>query len=156
MTPSKAYLYLIKLLSSRDYSEHKLRSKLNEKKFEQTEIDKAITSVKEKNYLREDLYKEARTKAFISKGYSKKFIKNKLKIEKLTIEDDQLSDIYLDNHQSEEEQVLRLFHKKGDRLDLTDPKNVAKIIRFALSKGHDYGLIKKVLLHYKESINVDD
>ena len=80
---TKAYNYLIRLLSARDYSEYKLREKCRQKEFPPEDIDEAIQRVKDQNYLREDQYIEARIKGFMSKNCSPHYIQRKLKEEKL-------------------------------------------------------------------------
>ena len=130
-TPSnKAYLYLIKLISFRDYSEHKLREKLREKKYPANEIDSAINEIKTKGYLKEELYTEARVKGFMNKGYSPNYIRQKLAQEHLTVT---------------EEEIDRLARKKMHGKTEFDYEGQSKILRFLLSKGHDFGTSKKVL-----------
>ena len=77
-TSSKAYLYLVKIISSRDYSEFKLREKMREKQFIDQEINEAINEIKAKGYLRENVYSQSRVRIFMDKGYSPFFIRQKL------------------------------------------------------------------------------
>jgi regulatory protein len=148
---SKAYLYLIRLLSSRDYSEFKLREKLREKQYPATEIDEAIAEIKAKNYLREDNYAEARAKAFMNKGYSPDYIKQKLAQEHVSVDEDFIQNIYSENRNDSDEQIRSLVEKKlrGRKLDSYEQE--VKVIRFILSKGHQIGAIKKILKEYKTS-----
>ena len=148
---SKAYLYLIRLLSSRDYSEFKLREKLREKQYPANEIDEAIAEIKAKNYLREDNYAEARAKAFMNKGYSPDYIKQKLAQEHVYVDEDFIQSIYSENRNDSEEQIRSLVEKKlrGKKLDSYEQE--VKVIRFVLSKGHQIGAIKKILKEYKTS-----
>ncbi len=145
-TPSnKAYLYLIKLISFRDYSEHKLREKLREKKYPANEIDSAINEIKTKGYLKEELYTEARVKGFMNKGYSPNYIRQKLAQEHLTVTEEEIEDIFSEYHVSVEEQIDRLARKKMHGKTEFDYEGQSKILRFLLSKGHDFGTSKKVL-----------
>ena len=148
---NKAYQTLIRLLSSRDYSEHKLREKLRNRNFPANEIDDAINEVKEKNYLKEEIYAEARAKAFMNKGYSQNFIKQKLNQEHVKVENEFIEEIYDDHKRSEDDQIKYLIDKKLRGKQLIDYDHEVKIIRFALSKGHKIGSIKKVLKEYKNS-----
>jgi regulatory protein len=148
---NKAYQTLIRLLSSRDYSEHKLREKLRNRNFPANEIDDAINEVKEKNYLKEEIYAEARAKAFMNKGYSQNFIKQKLNQEHVKVENEFIEEIYDDHKRSEDDQIKYLIDKKLRGKQLIDYDHEVKIIRFALSKGHQIGSIKKVLKEYKNS-----
>lgn len=151
----QAYSYLVKLLSSRDYSEHKLREKLREKKFPANEIDDAVNEIKERGYLREEAYSEARIKAFMNKGYSANYIKQKLQQEKLTVSEEQIYEVFDEYRITEPEQIKKLLSKKLK--GLSDDKEEAqrerqKAIRFALSKGHNPGTVFKTL---KTSFNYD-
>lgn len=146
---SKAYSYLIKLLSARDYSEHKLREKLREKirdkKFSADECDSAISEIKSKGWLREDAYAEARVKAFMNKGYSPDYIRQKLAQEHMTVTDEAISDIFSEHHVSVENQIERLARKKmGSRTEI-DFDDEGRILRYLISKGHEFGTSKKVL-----------
>ncbi len=147
----KAYLTLIKLLSRRDYSEHKIREKLRTRGFLHEDIEAAIKTAKEKNYLREELYASARVKAFMNKGYSEDYIKRKLEQEEMNVADDFISDIYAENNRTEADQIRELIRKKAKNAAINDFDAEVKIIRFLLSKGHDLGMIKKELKEYKNS-----
>jgi len=150
MTESnKAYLYLIKLLSARDYSEHKLKEKLQErvraKRFSSEEAASALNLVKEQGYLREEAYAEARVKGFMSKGYSPNFIRQKLAQEHLTVTDESIGEIFTEYRISEEDQIERLARKKMGSRTTFDFDDETRILRFLISKGHDFSTSKKVL-----------
>lgn len=144
----QAYSYLVKLLSSRDYSEHKLREKLREKKYPANEIDDALNEIKSRGFLREEAYAEARIKAFMSKGYSINYIKQKLHQEKVEVTEDQIHGVFEEHRETEIEQIKRLLAKKlrnipEDREEAYKEKQ--KALRFALSKGHNPGSVFKIL-----------
>lgn len=144
----QAYSYLVKLLSARDYSEHKLREKLREKKYPASEIDDAINEIKARGYLREDAYAEARIKAFMSKGYSVNYIKQKLQVEKLDVSYEVIQDVFDEHGESEIDQIKRLLSKKLRNVPKDKEeafKEEQKAVRFALSKGHSPGNIFKTL-----------
>lgn len=140
-----AYSYLVKLLSSRDYSEHKLREKLREKKYPQNEIDDAINEIKSRGFLREEAYTEARIKAFMNKGYSINYIRQKMAQERLEISTETIQDIFNEYRVSEDEQIERLARKKIGRKTDLDFDQQGKVLRYLISKGHDFSLSKKVL-----------
>lgn len=141
----KAYIYLVKIISARDYSEHKLREKLREKKYPADEIDSAINEIKSKGYLREDLYAEARVKAFMHKGYSPDYIRQKLSQEHLSITDEEIEAIFAEYRTSPEEQIERLVRKKMHGKTEFDYAGESKILRYLISKGHDFGTAKKIM-----------
>lgn len=145
MSNSKAYFYLIKILSSRDYSEHKLREKLRERKYPANEIDEVINEIKEKGYLREDLYTEARIKGFMHKGYSIDYIRQKLQQEKLTIPLEKIGEVFDEYRITEDQQVERLALKKMGTILPVDFEQESKILRYLISKGHDFSRSKRIL-----------
>lgn len=142
---NKAYLYLIKILSARDYSEHKLREKMRERKYPANEIDDAINEIKAMGYLREDLYTEARIKAFMHKGYSPDYIRQKLQQEHLSVESAVIYAVFNEHRVSEEQQIERLAMKKLGTKKKIDFEQESKILRFLLSKGHEFARSKRIL-----------
>lgn len=141
----QAYNYLIKILSARDYSEYKLREKLKAKKFPANEIDTAIEKIKTNGYLQEKNYTEARIKAFMNKGYSVHYIRQKMAQEKLVVENDLIHDVFLEHKTDEAQQIERLARKKISTKESLTSLEEAKILRFLISKGHAYSLSKKIL-----------
>jgi regulatory protein len=141
----EAYSYIVKLLSSREYSEHKLREKLKTKKFPANEIDDAITEIKAKGYLREEVYTEGRVRGLMNKAYSVNYIRQKMAQEHLNVSEEEIQEIFNENDISEEEQIERLVRKKlGTKTNL-DFVQQGKILRYLISKGHDFSTSKKVL-----------
>lgn len=143
-----AYSYLVKILSARDFSEHKLREKLKLRKYPANEIDAAINEIKARGYLREDAYSEARIKAFMHKGYSVNYIKQKLHQEKVEVTEDQIHGVFEEHRETETDQIKRLLTKKlrsipEDKEEAYKEKQ--KALRFALSKGHNPGSVFKIL-----------
>jgi regulatory protein len=142
---TKAFTYIVKLLSAREYSEHKLREKLKEKKFPANEIEEAISEIKVRGHLKEEVYTEARIRGFMNKSYSVNYIRQKMAQEHLSISEETIQEIFEDNNMSEEQQIERLARKKiGIKTDL-DYDQQSKILRYLISKGHDFSLSKNVL-----------
>jgi regulatory protein len=152
MSNKAAYFYIVRLLSARDYSEHKLREKLKTKKFPADEVESAIEEVKTKGYLREEAYTEARIKGFMHKGYSVNYIRQKLSQEKLTVENESIQDVFGEHRVSQDDQIERLARKKLGQKQVLDFDLEGKILRFLISKGHDFGTSKKVLKKLKEEL----
>lgn len=145
MSNSKAYFYLIKILSSRDYSEHKLREKLRERKYPANEIDEVINEIKTKGYLKEDLYTEARIKGFMHKGYSIDYIRQKLAQEKLSVSIETIGAIFEEYRITEDQQIERLVLKKMGTKIPEDFEQESKILRYLIGKGHDFSRTKRIL-----------
>jgi regulatory protein len=145
MSSKTAYSYLIRILSSRDFSEYKLREKLRERNYEQSEIEDAISEIKAKNFLREDNYIEARIKAFMHKGYSPSYIQQKLYQEHISATIELIETIFDEYSITCESQIQRLAAKKIGPRDNLDFDDQNKILRYLLSKGHELSHCRKIL-----------
>jgi regulatory protein len=143
--PNKAYLYLVKIISGRDYSEHKLREKLSTKKYSANEIESAICEIKNRGFLREEIFAEARVKGFMERGYSPDYIRQRLAQEHLTVTDEEIEAVFTEHGLTTEDQIDRLVRKKIQGKTDFDYAGESKILRYLLSKGHDFGDSKKVL-----------
>jgi regulatory protein len=148
MSSKQAYSYLVRILSSRDFSEYKLREKLRERNYPPDEIDEAINEVKAKNFLREDNYIEARIKAFMNKGYSPDYIQQKLFQEHLKVSYELIQSVFDEYNITTEIQIKRLTSKKigtNHVSDYLDFDNQNKVLRYLLSKGHELSESRKIL-----------
>lgn len=153
-----AYNYLVKLLSFRDYSEHKLREKLREKKFSPEESESAICELKSRGYLREDLYVEARIKGFMNKHCSANYIKQKLQQEKVEVDINRIYEIFDEYRIDECDQIKTLIAKKlkssfmAEELTPEDKFKLSqKALRYAMTKGHKPGDVLKILKSMKNA-----
>lgn len=142
----KAYSYAIKLLTIKDYSRSKLEKKLLERSFDSSIVQNILDELVEKGFLREDLYAEARIKAFMFKRYSMHFIGQKMAQEGVKVGLEQIAEIFDEYKMTETQQMTELIHKKIGRIDLSSldfeskEKLKGKIIRHLLSKGHQLSL----------------
>ncbi len=147
----RAFGYAIKLLSMRDYSEKILRRKIIEKKYPAPIADKVIEDIKDLGYLKEDLFLEARIKAFMHKGYSQNFIYQKIKLESHLITEELISKIFQEHQITEHHQIHMLLQKKyrpspqtpdEAPISFEEKQKVSqKLARFLMSKGHSPSLI---------------
>jgi regulatory protein len=144
-TSNKAYLYLLKILSSRDYSEHQLREKLAGKQHSLDEIDFAINEIKSRGFLREEAYSEIRIKGLMTRGYSPDYIQQKLAEEHLSVTTETIDSVFTEYRLTPEDQIDRLVRKKIQGKSDLDYNQQSKVLRYLLSKGHDFGNSKKVL-----------
>lgn len=149
----EAYNYSIYLLSKRDYSNHKLTQKLKSRKYTKDTIEKVIQKVTDQGYLREEAYTTMRIKTLLYKGYANFFIKQKLAQEFLEVDDNRIDQLRAENHISKDESINYLIDKKLRYKEI--PKDKAeffklkdKVIRFLISKGHDYQTAKQLLQEY--------
>ena len=142
---TKAYSYIVKLLSSRDYSEYKLREKLEDKKFIDSEIDDALNEIKNRGYLKENVYNEARIRSLMNKNYSPGYILQKLNQEHLDTNLEEIVEIFNENQVSTQDQIELLIKKKIHGNTELNYEGQNKILRYLLSKGHDFDESKKCL-----------
>lgn len=139
----KCYNAALRLIARRDYSEYKLRQKLKEKSFEKLHINSVIETLKEENYLREDLYREARIKGLLRKGYSPSVVSYKMDQERCpaTLEDIQL--VADEIGMTKNQQLFDLVEKKV-RIDydfVTDKRKLKdRVLRYIHTRGHSVSL----------------
>ena len=149
ISESSSFKYALRLLARRDYSEYKLKQKLRDRGHSKEEITKTITELLERNYLREDLYREARIRGLMHKGLSPSSIQRRLAEEFCQASLHEIEAIFQDQHVETNDQIERLILKKMPK---TWPetreesyKIENKILRFLLSKGHSYQETKSCL-----------
>ena len=109
---TKAYSYIVKLLSSRDYSEYKIREKLKLKEFPAIEIEDALNEIKSRGFLRDTVYNESRIRSLMNKNYSPNYILQKLNQEHLDTNIEQIVDVFNENQVSSLDQIELLIKKR--------------------------------------------
>lgn len=143
-----AYLYSLRLLSGREYSSAKLKKKLREKKFDEIEIEETLAQLCEERYLCDERYISAKIKQLALRGKSKRYIQHRLIEEGLKITEGDISSILKDAQIDEDDQLRALIQKKYQSLSRTpntQEKIIEKVLRFALSRGHHFHDIKRIL-----------
>lgn len=143
-TPEKAYLYAIRLLAKRDYSEVKMRQKLRDKGFPAEHQDYALDEVLRKNYLREDAYINSKIKGWMLKGYSPTHISFRFIQEQLQVSEDTIREVFKEERVTTEDQIQWLIQKKRVDKSIFENSKEAykqrqKVLSFLASKGHDIG-----------------
>lgn len=135
----KCYNSALAYLARRDYSRSKLKKKLRERDHDQDVINQVIEKLLEQNYLREDLYKEARIKGFIRKGYSFYAVGKKLAAEACSATDEEIQNVAYEMGLDEETILQELVEKKV-RIDYDFVPNKQKLrdrtLRYAATRGH--------------------
>lgn len=148
MTTNKAYIYSLRLLGGQEYSLSKLRKKLELKEFTEEEIEDALKQVVEKGYLDEERYLELKVKSLILKGKAARVIVHALSAEGIQVNEVRITQICEEKGLDQDEQLKELIskklrnHKPGTKLEQAEYQ---KIVRFALSRGHSYQKVKKIL-----------
>jgi SOS response regulatory protein OraA/RecX len=147
----RIYNYCIHLLARQDYSEYKLRQKLRSKPQNLPHmIDDVLIKLKEKGLLREEAYRRLFIRKWMMKGESEDKIRKRGAQEKLTFDSEEFRSIEIELGFTDEDSIEKLILKKlrskeipQDRMELMKLKD--KVLRFLISKGHDYGDAKSSL-----------
>lgn len=141
----ECYQTSLRLLTRKDYSRYKLAKKLKEKGYEESDIEETIQTLLDKNYLKEHYYIEAFVKAHMRRGYSPRYIQQKLSMEECSCSEHEIQNIFHEYGYSEESQIRELIEKKFTHDEIKDYNKRAKCIRFLLSKGHETQLTQHIL-----------
>lgn len=150
----RIYNYCIHLLARQDYSEYKLRQKLRSKPQNLPHmIDDVLVKLKSRGLLREDSYRRLFIRKWMMKGESEDKIRNRGSMEKLQFESHEFEDVAKELGFSDEDSIEKLVEKKLRSKEIpTNPEEKFKlrdkVLRFLISKGHDYSDAKKVLSKY--------
>lgn len=138
----KCYNAALRLIARRDYSEYKLKQKLKEKSFERETINQVIETLKEENYLREDLYREARIKGLLRKGYSESVVSYKMDQERCPATVEDIQAVAEEIGLTQDRQLFELVEKKV-RIDydfVADKRKLKdRVLRYIHTRGHSVG-----------------
>lgn len=151
---TRIYNYSIHLLARQDYSEFKLRRKLRSKKDNLPhEVEEVLALLKEKGLLKEENYRRLFIRKWMMKGEAEDKIRKRGTMEKLTFEDDEFRNVESELGFDDEDSIEKLVAKKLRSKEIpSDPKEKQKlkdkVLRYLISKGHDYSDAKKVLSQY--------
>lgn len=155
---NRIYNYCIHLISRQDYSEYKLRQKLRLKKDNLPhEIDEAIEKLKENHLLNETNYRRLFIRKWMIKGESEEKIKVRGARENLTFQEEEFNQVRIELGFTDENNIEKLILKKLRFVEIpTDfeskKKLQDKVLRFLISKGHDFNESKKALRQYLDSL----
>lgn len=139
-----AYNYALSVLSRNFKSEKQLRTKMQEKGYDNQFIDNSITKLKQHRYLDDELYSEMliNSKINVSK-YGKRRIKETLYEKGISREiiDEKMSDI---SEEDELERAKSLGAKKLKTLKKEDiKKRKIKLFNYLVNKGFEFSTVKK-------------
>ncbi len=149
----KALDYAIRILAIRDYSIHKMKEKLKARQYSESIIENTINKLLEYNYIRENEYTKSRIKQLLYKGFSNQYIIQKVKLEKLHVDNDMIELVKDEFRISTEENICYLIEKKmRNKIIPTDynekMKFKKKIISFLASKGYNFDEINQNISKY--------
>ena len=131
----------IRYLSMREHSEAELRKKLSPHAISEEELENAILKLKAKNFLSNERFTEnlvhKKSQGLGMYRLAQEFRKHEL--------DQEITTQYLKNLKvTEPQRALDVWKKKFGTLT-NDPKELAKQIRFLVSRGFDQELIYRIV-----------
>lgn len=150
----RIYNYCIHLLARQDYSEFKLRQKLRSKKQNLPhEIDEAILKLKNNGLIKEERYRRLFIRKWMMKGEAEDKIRKRGGMEKLTFESEEFQVIAEELGFTDDDSIDKLIAKKLRSKEIPTARDELqklkdKVLRFLISKGHDYSDAKKAMAAY--------
>lgn len=148
---TKCYNYALFILGRKDYTEYEVSKKLSDKGYSTFSINKTIEKLKLYDIINDERY----VKKYINdcihiKKYGKKKIEYNL--QKKGINTDLIKECFFDNNSEYEyENALEILQKKIKYCK--NEKNIKnKLIRYLISKGFTYDIIKKAI----NSLKIED
>lgn len=157
----RIYNYSIHLLARQDYSEFKLKQKLRSKKDNLShEVDEVIEALKSRGLLREENYRRLFIRKWMIKGEAEDKIRKRGALEKLefTAEDFRQAEEELgfSDQDSVEKLIAKKLRSKEIPTDFAEKQKLKdKVLRFLISKGHDYSEAKTHLNKYLAGQSTD-
>ena len=157
----RIYNYSIHLLARQDYSEFKLKQKLRSKKDNLPhEVDEVIETLKSRGLLREENYRRLFIRKWMIKGEAEDKIRKRGALEKLefTVEEFRQAEEELGftDQDSVEKLIAKKLRSKEIPTDFTEKQKLKdKVLRFLISKGHDYSEAKTHLNKYLAGQSAD-
>jgi len=139
-----AYSRAIKLLSKQDYSEFKIKTKLQAIGLDKDQIDLAIDKIKRENFLNDERYQNNLVRKLIHKGYSSLYIQKKLELEGICISEEDIHLTFEELKIGSKDQIKMLMEKKlpGNTIifksEIEKQKTIKKLLNFILAKGHEF------------------
>lgn len=150
----RIYNYSIHLIARQDYSAYKLRQKLLSKPDNsKEEVDEVIAALIEKGYINEPAYRRLFIRKWMFKGESEDKIRKRGSMENLSFESEDFENARQELGISDEESLEKLVAKKlRSKMMPTDFKEKQKlqdkVLRFLISKGHDFSEARDAIKSY--------
>ncbi len=133
--------YVLWLLQRRDYSRPQLEKKLRARGLEDEKISDLIKTLTEEGLFKVDAYQRARVRQLLGRGLGAGLVKARLRGEKLSTTDKEISDAFDELGTTADAKLLTLVEKSlrlwGRRKHQLNDKEVEqKIVRSLMMKGH--------------------
>ena len=138
-----AYNKAIKLLSKQDYSEPRLRQKLQTAGMSDEIIESAVIKLKRQNFLQESTYINTFIRKHMRKGFSISYIREKLERENLIVDGEKIAEVFSEEDLTHNKQIKSLINKKlppdfrPPANDIDRQKLINRLVGHLFSKGHN-------------------
>lgn len=138
---SRALAYALLLLRYRGRSRQELKTRLENKQFSREGIRYALAYLHERGYINDSEFSRQRAAWYAAKGWGSRRIEYALRAAGVDAQDRE----HALPSEGEEVQTLRKIIERKWRTIQGAKNDVARLVRFAASRGFTYGQIKKVL-----------
>ena len=133
----------VKLLSRREHSAFEIRDKLQKRDFEEAEITRAISELKQGGWLSDERYTEAYIRMRQQKGFGP--IRIAMELHERGVEES-IVEAYIDDSEESWQQILqRQYLKKYKNRPVEDYNDKAKRIRFLQYRGFSLDAIYRII-----------
>lgn len=133
----------VKLLSRREHSAFEIRDKLQKRDFEEAEITRAISELKQGGWLSDERYAEAYIRMRQQKGFGP--IRIAMELHERGVEES-IVEAYIDDSEESWQQILqRQYLKKYKNRPVEDYNDKAKRIRFLQYRGFSLDAIYRII-----------
>ncbi len=143
---SKAKAKAFDIVSRKSVTEKQLREKLAEKGYDIDICDEVVRTLQEYNYINDADYAENFIEYAVSKGWGKKKIS--FELERRGVERAIVSDVLSTFEDSPEDRIYDILCVKFADADMSDYKQIQKIIRFFASRGFEFDSIKGAISRF--------
>lgn len=140
-----AFEYAMKILSKRAYAESEIRTKLQRKGYQNTEIVSAIEDCKRYSFINDELYAADYARLLNARGCGSALIRRKLVMLRIAEEfiDKAVSEIAPNEMEAAKNSLdfkLRMLKNEKDKY-----KKKQKIYAFLVSRGYSFDIIRELL-----------
>lgn len=154
MEKSKLISYAYRLLARQDYSEFKLRQKLELRCLDHNLIQDVVEDLKKSGYLREEAYARIKVKSRLKQAKSANFIRSELAQENISISNQEIEEIASEYQINHDEIIRRQIEKKIRNIKINELDFEAKfklknkVLSSLVRLGHSFSDCNKYLKEY--------
>jgi regulatory protein len=147
-SPERAWLYALRLLAARDYTEARLREKLSQKQYSREHAEQALNRLVSEGWINDRRYAERFAETALASG---RFYGQRLKMEmrKRGIPDELLNEVVgnaMHEHDESEEVVLALVKRfPGFLFSSATDSEKRRVLGFLQRKGFGFSVVMQAM-----------